>query len=320
MEHQVVAYVLPSQQQVVMEEYPWLALDQDDVIKIDMKKIPSTKKWVCLMYAYSEENFMECLEMIKKDVRGLKEICFMVGFPYTHLVRPWKMKGIKKSCSNYSYGLLEYTRENIPKGWEDFFNKILSSEEFEELSYFLEEESKQAIIYPAMCDIWKAFHLTPPKKMRVIITGQDPYHNGQATGLSFSVDTNPIPPSLKNIQKELKSSGWEAQSGDLTDWALQGVFMYNSSLTVRKGCPGSHSDKWEFFTNSLVKYLDTKVRDIVVVAWGKHAMNTCKNFSTPHKISSPHPSPFSANTGFFGSDPFNKVNSVLKSPAIDWDI
>ena len=182
------------------------------------------------------------------------------------------------------------------------------------------------MIYPPSEDIFNALHLTPLKDVKVLILGQDPYHGlGEAHGLSFSVHNNvKMPPSLQNIFKELYSDiGIKRTNTDLTDWAKQGVLLLNSIMTVEQDKPVSHKDKgWEIFTDTIIKKLNEREKQIVFVLWGSFARSkkeliTNKN----HKIiESAHPSPLSASRGFIGSKPFSKINEYLKNinKKINW--
>lgn len=187
-------------------------------------------------------------------------------------------------------------------------------------------------VYPPREQIYRAIDLCPLNKTKVVIIGQDPYHGpGQANGLSFSVNKGiAIPPSLRNIYKELKSDlGIEPPNhGDLTSWAKQGILLLNAILTVEKGKPMSHAELgWENFTNDLLWLLNDnpKGHPIVFILWGKKAQEK-KNFldNTQHLIiQSNHPSPFSADKGFFGSKPFSRTNEFLIKNGIepiDWRI
>ncbi len=200
------------------------------------------------------------------------------------------------------------------------------------LKKFLKEEKEAGNkIYPKGSDIFNAFWKTPFKDLKVVILGQDPYHGEhQAHGLSFSVQKGiGIPPSLRNIYKELSTDipGFKIPShGDLTEWAEQGVLLLNASLTVRAGMPGSHQKKgWETFTDTVIKKISDKKEEIVFILWGSfaHAKSELIDTKKHHIIKSPHPSPFSADRGFFGSKPFSKTNEILiregKKP-IDWQI
>lgn len=165
--------------------------------------------------------------------------------------------------------------------------------------------------------VYKALELTPLANVRVVILGQDPYHGpGQANGLAFSVGRGvPLPPSLKNIFKELYSDwGGELRTdGDLSDWAKQGVLLLNSSLSVEEGKPGSMSELWEPVTDEIIRFIDSNVEPVVFVLWGNHAKH--KKALIVHNernvIESAHPSPLSASRGFFGSKPFSKINRLL---------
>jgi uracil-DNA glycosylase len=200
------------------------------------------------------------------------------------------------------------------------------------LREFLKEE-KQAghKIYPKNADIFNAFNKTPFDRLEVVILGQDPYHGeNQAHGLSFSVQKGiTIPPSLRNIYKELLTDipGFTIPNhGDLTEWSQQGVLLLNASLTVRAASPGSHQKKgWETFTDTVIKKISDEKEGIVFILWGSFAQAKAVLIDeTKHYIiKSPHPSPFSAERGFFGSKPFSKTNAILikegKKP-IDWQI
>ena len=185
----------------------------------------------------------------------------------------------------------------------------------------------QNVIYPNSADIYNSFKKTSYDDVKVVILGQDPYHEeGQANGLAFSVNNGvKMPPSLKNIFKELQDDiGGELRTNpDLTDWAEQGVFLLNSSLTVIEGRPNSMADIWNTFTDSINKLLNSKEKPIIFVLWGKNARNKKKLIDTNKHfiIESAHPSPLSAYRGFFGSKPFSKVNEYLISTGqvpINW--
>ena len=196
----------------------------------------------------------------------------------------------------------------------------------EEIISFLKQNYKNGKeIFPKPSLIFNAFNYSDFENIKVVILGQDPYHgNGQAHGLSFSVPkTVPLPPSLKNIYKEL-STDLEIQvdykNGNLEKWAKQGVFLLNSTLTVEKNKPFSHSKiGWERFTSKVIEILSKKRKNLVFILWGKHAQNKIKIID--HKehliIKSPHPSPLSLYRGFFGSRPFSKTNKYLRSKNIE---
>lgn len=223
--------------------------------------------------------------------------------------------------------LLEHTLENTPEGWEDFFESALELS-IPPISEYLEAEDEK--IYPKIDDVYKIFDMLKPKEIKVVIIGQDPYHDqGQAMGIAFSVpDGITPPPSLRNIYKELESSGFKVankKNGDLSAWCERGVFLINTALTVLAHTPKSHSKIWNFaFTPDLLSWMNEECEDLVVILWGKDAQNMGSVFGSRHrKIESVHPSPLSASKGFFGSDPFNKANNYLEElgrDPIDWSL
>lgn len=220
----------------------------------------------------------------------------------------------------------------LPLSWKSHLKDELGEKYIEEIISFLKQNYKNGKeIFPKPSLIFNAFNYSDFENIKVVILGQDPYHgNGQAHGLSFSVPkTVPLPPSLKNIYKEL-STDLEIQvdykNGNLEKWAKQGVFLLNSTLTVEKNKPLSHSKiGWERFTSKVIEILSKKRKNLVFILWGKHAQNKIKNIN--HKehliIESPHPSPLSSYRGFFGSKPFSKTNKYLRSKNIeevDWSM
>ncbi len=200
-------------------------------------------------------------------------------------------------------------------GFKNFYNKIMA-------------EYDTKTIYPPKNYIFNALKLTSFKDTKVVIVGQDPYHEEhQAHGLSFSVQKGvKLPPSLQNIYKELEADlGIKPRiDGDLTGWAKQGVLLLNAVLTVEKGHAGSHRNMgWELLTDYIIKVLNTKNTPVVFMLWGNFAKEKAKLITNPmhYIIMSPHPSPFSAYSGFFGSKPFSKTNNYLVSHGltpIDW--
>lgn len=186
--------------------------------------------------------------------------------------------------------------------------------------FLLKEFQAWYTVFPAGKDIFRAFNETPFDEVKVVILGQDPYHGvGEAHGLSFSVPEGvKIPPSLRNIYKELKTDlGIEpASSGNLEKRAHQGVFLLNAGLTVRKDTPNSHKDAgWHQFTDAVIKILSDQKEWLVFILWGAFAQKKAELIDTDKHfiLSSPHPSPFSADRGFFGSKPFSKCNEILDS-------
>lgn len=202
--------------------------------------------------------------------------------------------------------------------WNQIIKKESGKDYFKRIIEFIQEDGKKHEIYPPRDDIFNAFFLSPYDQTRVVILGQDPYHNpGQAHGLSFSVKPGcPPPPSLVNIYKELKSDlGIEPPNhGHLESWAKQGVLLINATLTVRKNEPNSHKDiGWDIFTNQVISYLNEKKSPVVFILWGGFARSKKKFISNSHHfiVESAHPSPLSAYNGFFGSKPFSQTNNFL---------
>ena len=200
-----------------------------------------------------------------------------------------------------------------------------------ELSHFLlAEQARGKRIFPRGSDIFTALELTPPEAVRVVILGQDPYHGpGQAHGLSFSVPPGvPVPPSLRNIFTELKNDlGLEPPShGCLRNWALQGVLLLNSVLTVESGLAGSHQNRgWERFTDRLLEVVVSGGRPTVFLLWGAQAKKKMANLDgNSHLIlTAPHPSPLSAHRGFLGCGHFSQANDFLQRSGrgvIDWTL
>lgn len=218
----------------------------------------------------------------------------------------------------------------ISESWkihlEDEFNK----QYFETLIAFVKDEYAKHIIHPAGPNIFRAFDLCSFEDCRVVILGQDPYHSPKtAIGLSFAVENgNRLPPSLQNIYKELETDLNIPRSvnGDLSEWASQGVLLLNAVLTVEQGKPGSHAGRgWEIFTDSVIKTISDKKENVVFILWGAYAQKkqTLIDSTKHHVILSPHPSPFSAHTGFFGSKPFSKTNEYLATKGlkeINWKV
>ncbi|MCM1119952.1 MAG: uracil-DNA glycosylase [bacterium] len=201
---------------------------------------------------------------------------------------------------------------------------------YAKLFQFVKDEYNSAQIFPPADDIFNAFHLTPLSQVKVVILGQDPYHNvGQAHGLCFSVRPEvDIPPSLVNIYKELQDDlGCRIpNNGYLVKWARQGVLMLNTVLTVRAHMANSHRGKgWEEFTDAAIAALNRQDRPIVYILWGRPAQTKERMLNNPNHLilKAPHPSPLSAYNGFFGSKPFSQTNRFLEEHGekpIDWQI
>ena len=214
------------------------------------------------------------------------------------------------------------------KQWKELFQQEEQKEYYRKLMQFLDEEYAHRTIYPPREDLFTCFTSCPFEAVKVVILGQDPYHQpDQAHGLCFSVRKGvQIPRSLKNIYKELKSDmNIDAPShGCLTDWTKQGVFLMNTVMSVREGQAASHKKKgWETFTDTVISALNEQEKGIVFVLWGSHAQKKAELITgRQHRIlMSAHPYPLSASRGFFGSRPFSTVNSYLEEMGrtpIDW--
>lgn len=218
----------------------------------------------------------------------------------------------------------------ITNDWLTDIGKEFHKDYYKELYQFVKNEYTGYEVFPQSDDIFSAFHLTPLSKVKVVILGQDPYHNvGQAHGLCFSVKPDvDIPPSLVNIYKELHDDlGCKIpNNGYLVKWAEQGVLMLNTVLTVRAHQANSHQGRgWEEFTDAVIKAVNDQDRPIVFILWGRPAGNKKSMLNNPKHLilQAPHPSPLSSYRGFFGSKPFSKTNQFLESnniAPIDWQI
>lgn len=207
----------------------------------------------------------------------------------------------------------------LQNDWQELLKEEINKTYFVNLKQFLQEEYETKTIYPPVNSIFQALNETPYSEVKVVILGQDPYHGeGQAHGLSFSVQPGvKHPPSLRNLFIELENDEGciPPKDGTLLSWSEQGVLLLNTVLTVRKGEANSHKGKgWEIFTDEVIKKLNHHPEPVVFFLWGKHAQEKKKMIdSNKHLIiESPHPSPFSARKGFFGSKPFSKANEFLR--------
>lgn len=208
--------------------------------------------------------------------------------------------------------------ETIEPSWKKVLQPEFKKSYFKNLTSFVKKEYSSQTIYPPAKLIFNAFNSTPFNQVRVVILGQDPYHNpNQAHGLSFSVlPPTKTPPSLQNIYKEIKTDiGNTADtSGDLTHWAKQGVLLLNATLTVRAHQPNSHQKQgWENFTNAVIKTVSYQKKGAVFLLWGNYAKQkgTLINSQKHLVLEAPHPSPFSAHSGFFGCKHFSQTNRHL---------
>ena len=219
---------------------------------------------------------------------------------------------------------------NIGNDWDSILTGEFDKEYYKELRKFLVSEYRTTTIYPDMHDIFNALKYTPYENVKVVILGQDPYHEpGQAHGLCFSVKKGvPKPPSLVNIFKELEADLGIAPTshGCLTDWAAQGVLLLNTVLTVRRGQANSHKGKgWEIFTDRVIALLNEREKPIVFILWGANAKSKREIITNPNHIiiTGAHPSPLSAHNGFFGGRYFSRTNAYLTEKGevpIDWRI
>ena len=218
----------------------------------------------------------------------------------------------------------------ISNDWLDALKDEFKKPYYKKLFETVNQEYKTRQIFPPSSDIFNAFHLTPLHNVKVVILGQDPYHNiGQAHGLCFSVKRGvKIPPSLVNIYKELHDElgCYIPDNGYLEKWARQGVLLLNASLTVRDGAANSHRNKgWEIFTNRVVELLNERETPVIFMLWGNNAKEKIKVITNAQHVilTAAHPSPLSASRGFFGCGHFRMANKILEREgrgAIDWQI
>ena len=202
--------------------------------------------------------------------------------------------------------------------WNEILAEEMEKDYYQQLQTFVQKRRTEVRVFPEEKNVFNALELTPFESVKVVILGQDPYHGfGQAHGLSFSVQKGtPLPPSLKNIYKELQEDigGELPTEGDLSHWAKQGVLLLNTVLTVEEGNANSHKGMgWERLTNRLIESLNELNHPVIFILWGKPAQDKEKLITNPNHVllKAPHPSPLSAYRGFFGSKPFSKVNDIL---------
>lgn len=214
----------------------------------------------------------------------------------------------------------------LTNDWKDYLKEEFEKEYYKDLMKYLNEEYTKYNIYPKKEDVFNALNTTAFKDVKVVIIGQDPYHEeGQAHGLAFSVlDPTPLPKSLINIYKEIESDiGIDTNfkydkslSGNLQAWAKQGVLLINSVLTVREHMANSHKNKgWEKFTDAIIDKLNKEKEKVIFVLWGNDAKKKCASIDSNrhYVLTSAHPSPLSASRGFFGCKHFSKINKILKN-------
>lgn len=218
----------------------------------------------------------------------------------------------------------------LSNDWKDVLEMEFEKEYYKKLRQFLIQEYRTRQVFPPMQEIFNALHYTPLSQVKVLLLGQDPYHDEhQAHGLSFSVlPGQKIPPSLQNIYKELQQDlGCPIPShGYLKKWADQGVLLLNTVLTVRAHQANSHRNQgWEHFTDAVIRAIDAQERPLVIFLWGRPAQAKLPMLTNPRHLvlTAPHPSPLSAHRGFFGSKPFSRANEFLTAQGIepvDWQI
>ena len=218
----------------------------------------------------------------------------------------------------------------IANDWLDAIGDEFEKPYYKNLRRFLVSEYRTGPVFPAADDIFNAFHFTPLSKVKVLLLGQDPYHNiGQAIGMSFAVPQDQdIPPSLVNIYKELNSDlGLSIpNNGDLSKWADEGVLLLNAVLTVRAHQANSHKGRgWELFTDAVIEAVNALDRPVVYLLWGRPAQEKKRMLNNPKHLvlEAPHPSPLSAHRGFFGCRHFSRANDFLTKnnmTQVDWQI
>jgi uracil-DNA glycosylase len=218
----------------------------------------------------------------------------------------------------------------FPESWHAHLDGELAKPYFQKLAQFVDEERRQATVFPPEDEVFSALRLTPYDEVKVLLLGQDPYHdNNQAHGLCFSVRPGiKPPPSLVNMYKELREDvGFRIpNNGYLVPWSKQGILLLNAVLTVRAHTPNSHKNQgWEKFTDAVISAVNEKRDPVVFVLWGGYAQKKQSLIDTSRHtiVQSAHPSPLSARNGFFGSRPFSAINAALHAAGkseIDWQI
>ncbi len=225
---------------------------------------------------------------------------------------------------------MQILKDLLPANWQNTLNEEFDKPYFNKLEKILDNEFENEKIYPNRQDIFNAFKYTNFDDVKLLLLGQDPYHRkDQAHGLSFSVlDNIALPPSLKNIYKELEADlGIKSpKNGNLIKWANQGVLLLNAVMTVRDKNPNSHKNQgWEKFTDAVIKKLNEREKPLIFLLWGNYAKKKSTLIDSKKHIiiQGVHPSPLSANSGFFGSKPFSKINQALKNinqNEINWQL
>ena len=218
---------------------------------------------------------------------------------------------------------------SINNGWNDALDKEVNQQYFCKLSDYLKKSREKKIIFPKIEDVFSAFKLCNYHKLKIVIIGQDPYHNiNQAHGLAFSTKSKKLPPTLVNIFKELVNDLKIKfpRNGNLEKWAKQGILLINSTLTVEHNKPNSHQHiGWQKFTDNVISYISKNKKGIIFIIWGNHAKNKVKliDESKHHTLIASHPSPLSAYRSFFGCRHFSKSNNILinqRKKTINWQL
>lgn len=219
---------------------------------------------------------------------------------------------------------------SLPESWHELLASEMKQPYFQKLEQFVDTERKEHTVYPPEPEVFSALDLTPYEQVRVLLLGQDPYHDAnQAHGLCFSVRPGiKPPPSLVNMFKEMRSDIGTTipNNGYLVPWAKQGILMLNAVLTVRAHTPNSHKNQgWERFTDAIIRKVNEKQQRVVFILWGAYAQKKRALIDTSRHaiVESAHPSPLSARNGFFGSKPFSAVNAALREAGekeIDWQL
>lgn len=228
----------------------------------------------------------------------------------------------KTDITENDYRYIERARQLLGDSWGDMLWREFTQKYFQNISTIVKREREFFTIYPKKDQVFRAFRMVPYEKVKVVVVGQDPYHNGQADGLAFSSTGKDIPKSLLNIFREIEIDLdiQVEKNADLTRWAEQGVFLINTSLTVRAGNAGSHSKiGWDKFIKSAIYSISLSPAPVVFILWGNHAHSFKKYIHQQgHLIlTSAHPSPLSANRGFFGCKHFSKCNDFLHKSGLE---
>ncbi|KAM7019143.1 uracil-DNA glycosylase-like [Tautogolabrus adspersus] len=281
---------------------------------------PASKKRVSKDLKESEEE--------EEDAKDLKKLKSSAVEPESSSPPPAPLSRSNKKTKKEK-GASDQTAPEFGESWREGLSAEFEKPYFKQLMSFVSEERKHHNVYPAAEDVFTWTQMCDIRDVKVVILGQDPYHGpNQAHGLCFSVKRpEPPPPSLKNMYKELVSDieGFQPPGhGDLTEWAKQGVLLLNAVLTVRAHQANSHKDKgWETFTDAVVQWLSNNMEGLVFMLWGAYAQKkgAAINRKRHHVLQAVHPSPLSANKGFFGCKHFSKANELLKQSgksAVNW--